>query len=157
MSQPQLPGIVTWLSAKQTVIEIVFVVLIGFALILKFLHLPGADESLMITMLLLASFYFLMGFVPASTDNMIALILSKVFAIGSSVCVIGLLFGFLHLPGAQEQLMIGLLSLAVSGVILLFLIVTARMPKAIHLIIRFVVLGAASLYTFMGLSSAAAQ
>jgi hypothetical protein len=52
--------------------------------------------------------------------------LSKVFGIASSVCLIGLLFVFLHLPGAKEQLMIGLLSLAVSGVMLLFLIVTAK-------------------------------
>lgn len=157
MSQPQTLGIVLWLSAKQIIIEIVLVVLIGFALILKFLHLPGADESLMITMLLLSSFYFLMGFVPASTNNVVALILLKVFAIASAVCVVGLLFVFLHLPGAQEQLMIGLLSLAVSGVILLFLIATARMPKAVHLIIRFVLLGAASLNAFMGLSANSIQ
>lgn len=53
--------------------------------------------------------------------------------------------------------MIGLLSLAVSGVMLLFLIVTAKMPKGVLLIIRFVVLGALSLNAFMSLSATAAQ
>jgi hypothetical protein len=154
----QLPsGIATWLSARQIIIEIVLVVLVGFAFFLKFLYLPGADEALMITMLTLAAFYFLMGFVPASTDNIFVLILSKVFAISSAVCIIGLLFAFLHVSGAKEQLMIGLLSLGVSGFILLFLIITARMPKAIPLIIRFVALGALSLNAFMTLNAYMAQ
>lgn len=62
MSQQIPPKLTSWLSAKQVIIEIVLAALVAFAGILKILHLPGADEMLMISMLTLASFYFLIGF-----------------------------------------------------------------------------------------------
>lgn len=146
--------ILTWISARQVIIEIILVVLVGLALILKYLNLEGADEAIMICMLTLAGFYFALSiYIPIGTDNIVLLVTSKVFGIASTVCLIGLLFTFLHLPGAKEQLMIGLLSLAISGVIMTFLIVTGRMPKAIHIIIRLVVLGALSLNAYMDLSA----
>lgn len=61
MSQLQ-SRIVTWVSGKQLIIEIVLVVLVGFALILKHLNLEGADEAVMITMLTLAGFYFVVAY-----------------------------------------------------------------------------------------------
>ena len=153
----QLPiKLSAWLSDKQVIIEIVLVVLVGFSCILKFLHLPGADEALMITMLTLAAFYFLAGFIY-STERQLIQIPSKIFSIASSVCVIGLLFTFLHLPGAKEQLMIGLLSLAVSGAAMIFLMITSRIQKFIPVFIRLVVLGALSLNAFMGLNALPVQ
>lgn len=145
-----------WLSEKQVIIEIVLVALVGFSCLLKFLHLPGADEALMITMLTLAGFYFLSGFIH-STESKLIQIPSQVFSISSSVCVIGLLFTFLHLPGAKEQLMIGLLSLGASGIAMLFLILTSRIQKFIYIFIRLVVLGALSLNAFMGLKATLAE
>lgn len=146
----------TWLFDKQVIIEIVLVVLVVFAGIFKFLYVPGADEALMITMLTLAGFYFLTGFIQ-STESKLIQIPSQVFSISSSVCVIGLLFTFLHLPGAKEQLMIGLLSLAVSGVAMIFLILTSRIQKFTHIFIRLVVLGALSLNAFVGLNATSVQ
>lgn len=145
-----------WLSDKQVTIEIVLVALVGFSCLLKFLHLPGADEALMITLNSLAAFYFLTGFIHRSESKLIQ-ISSQVFSISSSVCVIGLLFTFLHLPGAKEQLMIGLLSLAVSGVAMIFLILTSRIQKFTHIFIRLVVLGALSLNAFVGLNATSVQ
>jgi hypothetical protein len=149
----QLPiKLTTWLSDKQAIIEIALTVLVGFSCIFKFLHLQGADEALMITMLTLAAFYFLVGFIP-STESQLIQIPSKIFSVASSVCVIGLLFAFLHLPGAKEQLMIGLLSLAVSGAAMIFLMITSRLQKFVPVLIRIVVLGALSLNAFMGLNA----
>jgi hypothetical protein len=154
----QLPlKLSAWLSNKQVIIEIVLAVVVGFACILKFLYyLPGADEALMITMLTLAAFYFLAGFIH-STESQLIQIPTKIYSIASSVCVIGLLFALLHLPGATEQLMIGLLSLAVSGVAMIFLMITSRMQKFIQILIRLAVLGGLSLNAFMTLNANSAQ
>lgn len=153
----QLPlKLSAWLSDKRVIIELVLAVAVGFACIFKFLYLPGADEALMIAILTLAAFYFLVGFIY-STESQLIQIPSKIFSVASSVCVIGLLFALLHLPGATEQLMIGLLSLAVSGVAMIFLMVTGRIQKYIPILIRLVVLGALSMNAFMALNSNPAQ
>jgi hypothetical protein len=153
MSEFQL-RVVAWISAKQLIIEITLVLLVGFALILKYLNLEGADEAIMITMLTLAGFYFAFSiYIPIGTNNIVLLITSRVFGIASTVCLIGLLFTFLQLPGAKEQLMIGLLSLTMSGASIVFLMATGRMPKAMHMIIRLVVLGVLSLNAYMGLNA----
>lgn len=149
-------GISTWLSERGIIIEIILVALVGFACIFKFLNLPGGDDAMTISMMALAGFYFLQAFIYR-TDSQYIQIPNKIFSIGSAVCVIGLLFTFLQLPGAKEQLMIGLLSLAVSGLVVIFLLVTGRTKNFIPVLIRLAVLGGLSLNAYLGLSNTVAQ
>lgn len=149
-------NISTWLSEKKIVIEIILVALMLVACIFKFLNLAVGDDALTISMTALAGFYFLQAFIY-STDSQYIQIPNKIFSIGSAVCVIGLLFTFLHLPGAKEQVMIGLISFAVSGLTIIFLAVTGRAQKFIPVLIRLVVLGGLSLNAFLGLSDTVTQ
>lgn len=141
-----------WLSEKKFIIEIVLVVLVGFAAMFNLLQLTGADEALMIAMLTLAAFYFLSGFIY-STESKLIKIPTQVFSISSSVCMIGLLFSFLHIPGAKEQLMIGLIGLAVSGVAMIVLIATSQTKKFIPVFIRLVILGGLTLNAYIMLNA----
>lgn len=82
---------------------------------------------------------------------MLLIIVSQVFQIASSVSVIGLLFTIMTLPGAKEQLLIGLASMALSGVMIIFLAVTGRAQKFLPVLIRLIVLGGLSLNAWLGL------
>jgi hypothetical protein len=151
----QLPeGISNWIRNREIGIELVLAALVALSAALKFLHLAGADEALMIAMLTLAAFYFLNGFLGQQETN-IASISSKIFSVASSVCVIGLLFAFLRLPGAKEQLTIGLLSLAACTIVSVFLAITGKNQKFVPMLIRVVVLGGVSLNAWLGLSDPA--
>lgn len=153
----QLPeGISTWLRSHEVIIELILAALLALAFAIRFLGLNGADDILMITMLALAAFYFVTAFL-ASQDNSIGIISSKVFSIASAVCVIGLLFSFLRLPGAKEQLTIGLLSMGACAIIIIYLAVTGRTQKFVPMLIRTIVLGGLSLNAWFGLSNLSAH
>ncbi|GEM_PF-1206338 len=149
----QLPeGIATWLRNHGIIIELILAALVALAFAMKFLGLTTADDILMITMLALAAFYFVTAFL-AGQDSSMGIISSKVFSIASSVCVIGLLFSFLRLPGAKEQLTIGLLSMGACTIIVIYLAVTGRTQKFVPMLIRTIVLGGLSLNAWFGLDN----
>ncbi|MEY4929612.1 MAG: hypothetical protein RI909_336 [Bacteroidota bacterium] len=90
---------------------------IGFAFLL--LHLPGADQLIMIGLSSLAMAFFFLAYVPLSVSttnkpDLYALITYKIICIGSSVATIGILFQFLKLQGAPELLMIGAATTGIS-------------------------------------------
>jgi hypothetical protein len=151
------PRMITWLSSKQVIIEIVLVALAVVAFAFKFLELAGGEEMLMIVLLTLASFYFPVGLFMANAESQAVRIPMQIFSISSAVCVVGILFTFLRLPGAKEQLMIGLIGLAVSALALIFLVVTGRAKNLVHVIIRLIVLGGLCLNAYMGLNNVAPQ
>lgn len=82
---------------------------------------------------------------------------TQIFSISSSVCVIGMLFTFLRLPGAKEQIMIGLIGLSLSALALIFLVITGRSKNLVHVLTRLVILGGLSLNAFIGLSNLSPQ
>ncbi len=153
----QLPeGISTWLRSHEVIIELILAALLALAFAIRFLGLNEADDILMITMLALAAFYFVTAFL-ASQNSSMGIISSKVFSIASSVCVIGLLFSFLRLPGAKEQLTIGLLSMGACAIIIIYLAVTGRTQKFVPMLIRTIVLGGLSLNAWFGLNNLSAH
>lgn len=153
----QLPeGISTWLRNHEIKIELILAALLAVAFAIKFLGLNGADDILVVIMLALAAFYFVTAFL-ANQDNSMGIIGSKLFSISSAVCVVGLLFSFLRLPGAKEQLTIGLLSMSVCTIITIYLAVTGRTQKFVPMLIRTIVLGGLSLNAWFGLNNLSAH
>src|SRR5689334_21534579 len=128
-----LPKILKW-------IEIVSILIIAIAILLKLLNLSGAAELLLVSLSTLAIDYFFWSFlavpqsVTASKTTLMEVLpatLSKVMFIGVSVLCVAYLFTFLHLKGANEMMMIGLLTLVgcVGLSMLMILGNRERMPK----------------------------
>lgn len=148
----QLPeSISRWVKDREIILEIIFAALVVLAVAMKFSNIQRSEDALMLAMLVLASFYFLTAFIQRQEGNVLLIIVSQVFQIASSVSVIGLLFTIMRLPGAKEQLLIGLASMALSGVIIIFLAVTGRAQKFLPVLIRLIVLGGVSLNVWLGL------
>ncbi|MBL7834839.1 MAG: hypothetical protein JNK18_12845 [Cyclobacteriaceae bacterium] len=147
----QLPeSISRWVKDREIILEIIFAALVVLAVAMKFSNIQRSEDALMLAMLVLASFYFLTAFIQRQEGNVL-IIVSQVFQIASSVSVIGLLFTIMRLPGAKEQLLIGLASMALSGVMMIFLAVTGRAQKFLPVLIRLLVLGGLSLNVWLGL------
>lgn len=148
---------IQWISTNKLYVEISLVALVAISFMLNYLSVSGGAEALMITMLTLAGFYFISAFFMVEIDRPIIAILLKVFSIASSVCIIGLLFTALHLPGASEQLLIGTISMGVAGLIIAYMMITGQASKFIPLLIRLVILGGISLSTLLTLQSQSVQ
>lgn len=149
----QLPeGISTWLRKHAVVIELILAALVALAFAMKFMGLNGADEVLILAMLTLGGFYFPISFLCLyKSQSQATLVLSQIFSVASAVGTVGLLFTFLKLPGAKEQLTIGLLSMSGCTVITIYLAVTGRAQKFLPVLIRTIVLGGLSLNAWLGL------
>lgn len=154
MSNPY-EKVAAWIRAHELIIEFILAALVACAGVIKFLHLAGADDILQVTMLTLAGFYFLSGFLQKG-ERAIRLGAARLFAITSSICVVGLLFTFLQMPGASQQLFIGLLSLVPCGIALIILAVNERSQKIIPMFVRLVVLGGLSLNAWLALEASGA-
>ena len=101
-------------------IEIGCVLVIVVAIFFRLLSLPFSGEILLVGLLTLATVYFLGSFRVvthnAATSKMgladiLPFTLTKVMFIGISVLCIAYLFTILHLKGANEMMIVGLLTL----------------------------------------------
>lgn len=148
----QLPERISrWIKDHEIMLEIIFAALVVLAVAMKFSNIERSEDALMLAMPALASFYFLTAFIQKQEGKVLLIIVSQVFQIASSVSVIGLLFTIMRLPGAKEQLLIGLASMALSGVMIIFLAVTGRAQKFLPVLIRLIVVGGLSLNAWLGL------
>jgi len=109
--------------------------------VLKMLHYPG-DEIVIISLSVLSGIYFLSAYTPPPVEDeseeknqqqgfgalLGRTIVPKVLGIGSSVCVIGVLFTIEHYSGFREMLLIGSTSLAAAS--LLGLLTTMNNERA---------------------------
>lgn len=141
-----------WIKERQIILEIILAALVLLTAALKFRNMTGADDAFILAMLALASFYFLTAFLHRQ-ESKVVIIVTQVFQIASSVSVIGLLFTFMRLPGAREQLLIGLLSMAACALIIIFLAVKGHIQKFLPMLIRVIVLGGLSLDALLGLGN----
>jgi hypothetical protein len=107
--------IITLVTSHKNKIESALALLVILSSLAKVFHLPFADEMTMITMSSLAMYYFLSAYLPSPIANLYAIIAWKVIGIGCSVCIIGMLFGFLHMPGAANMLVIGVPTIFIAG------------------------------------------
>ena len=65
----------------------------------------------------------------------------KVLNISSAVCVIGIMFSILKYEGAEQMLIIGTSSLAISGLILAYFTLTSGVGKLGPLLLRIAIIG----------------
>lgn len=148
MFQNKLIG---WLAMHQIRIEgvLVAVVIVG-----GILRHTGVEDPTLITfsMVTLGIFYFISAYFPSSAKNVLAIMSLKVAHIASSTCVVGLLFAVLHLTGAEKMLMVGVLSITIAGVILIFYAITNEWRASyIPLFTRILFLGGFSALAYMQL------
>lgn len=143
------PKLLKWLFVHRFKIEIVIVLLVVLSVILKIAGTGGSDEALMISMTILAGFYFVSAFFMVEMNSVLMVITLKVFSIASSVCIIGLLFTILKLSGAQQMLMIGVTSMGLAAVGLVFQATRVWNNNYLPLLIRVVALGVISLNTLL--------
>jgi hypothetical protein len=122
-----LPKILTWT-------EIASLIVTCIGVLLKILHYQGAPEMLMVGLLTLATTYFLFAYTVVtfkeekqrSFIDLLPMILRKVMFIGLSVYCVALMFTFLQLSGADQQMTIGLLVIAIGTGISMILILGNR-------------------------------
>src|SRR5687767_3058439 len=103
-------------------IEILLFVVTAFAIHMKFTVYTGGDELIMLSLTLLAVFYFALGFLLFNNVRLLRVFKSESYkditalkvtgAIGlgialSQICI-GIVFKVLDLPGADEMLLIGI-------------------------------------------------
>jgi hypothetical protein len=128
-----LPKIVKWTEILGLIVSVA-------GILFKILHLPGADELLTIGLMTLSSTYFISGFIvvpipddgkPKGFADLLIVILRKVMFIGLAVCLVGFLFALLHLAGANEMLMIGIGTLAMSILMSMVLVLGKRERMAL--------------------------
>ena len=115
-----------------------------------YMGMVGAQAALIISMLSLALLYFLSTSLPHQTTSVLGNVARKVVGLSSAVVVVGLLFTVLHLSGAQQMLLVGVGSLALSGSLLLYVWLTTQ-GNYFPLLIRVVVLGGIGVSTLMAL------
>jgi hypothetical protein len=126
----------TIIVRHQTKIENVLAFLVIISAVFRILHWPGGAELLMISMSSLAVYYFISTYFPSPLENVYATIAWKIVGITSSICVIGILFSFLHMPGAANMLLIGVCGLFISGMALLIFAMRQWSYKFLPLFIR---------------------
>lgn len=115
--------------------EMICLLVIVAALMFKLMHWAGADAGLMVSLLTLASVYFLSAFTmvdskpsdkPMGILDLLPTIVGKVLFIGLAAYCVGFLFGILRLVGADQQLLVGLLSLALGTLLAMALALQDR-------------------------------
>ncbi len=112
------------------------------------LHLPGADQLLLIGFSTLAMAYFLLAFIPfhipaGSHPDVYITVLYKVIYIGCSVATIGILFQFLKFNGAGEILLIGSV---VAGIALIVSVLMIAKNKDNWVVLKDAIIRGASLF-----------
>lgn len=95
----------------------------------------------MISMTTLAIFYFLSAYLSPEIDTKFGAIACKVLNISCSVCVIGVAFSILKFEGAEQMILIGTTSLAISGLILAYYVFSSGLSKLGPLLLRMVIIG----------------
>lgn len=148
-------------------LEKIMVIVVLAGATLKYLHLTGADEILMLSMSTLAAVFYLRGFNAGRSgdtqqqqtgfaDLFAGAIVPKVSWIACSVVVIGALFAMLNLRGAGEMLAVGVSALSMSCIFAGYFLVTGSVftPALINVLYRAAPLCAFGWYMFMNLPPA---
>jgi hypothetical protein len=116
---PRENMVMNLISGNKVIIEVILTILSLVSLIL--FHAQFDQHLfLMLTFMTLAAFYFLSAFFPPETDVLFLGIAAKVVGIASAVSTVGILFSLLAIEGAKNQLVVGMTSLAIGSVILIW-------------------------------------
>jgi hypothetical protein len=144
-------------------LEKIIAIGILLSLILKFSLISGADMIFMCTMLILACIYYPFGFLffnqiklrhifkKVSYKNVTTLkiIVAVITGLGLSAIVVGALFKLLHLSGADQMLLLGLIMTAVTLVISLILLFNQNDPTSKFILWRVGIIGAIGIFLLL--------
>lgn len=139
------------LAHHQVRIEITLTVAVLLAALANYTNMQSGEQLLMITMVVLATFYFLGAYLPPTGTSVLSVIVTKIAGFSSAVCVVGLLFTFLHLQGALNMLVVGFIALAIAGLVLLYLWMTSKANDRFSLLVRIALLGGVTLSALLEL------
>ncbi len=139
-----------WLSSNKVIIEIILVGLVIISVLTNY-FIDDSPMMLMLSMLILATFYFISANLVPEAGGIMTIISTKVISISSAVCMMGLMFTILKWQGASEMLLIGTTSIVFAGIILLFNGIKNWNQKYVPLLIRVVVLGSISASTLLAI------
>jgi hypothetical protein len=125
-------------------VEVALIMLVIIVAFSDQLGVGVSENVLMVSMMLLAVFYFISAYFIPELQGMLAVVSAKVVSISSAICVIGLLFAILKLTGADQMLMIGTLSIFIAGIFLLVHAIKSWSKEYVPLFLRVLILGTLS-------------
>jgi len=135
------PKLDRWLTERKLKIELFLAGLVAVSLLAYHTHLRESPQMIMVSMTTLAIFYFLSSYLTPDIEGNFGAIACRVLCISCSVCVIGLMFSILKFEGADQMILIGTTSLAISGVILAGYAISTGVRKLGPLLLRIVIIG----------------
>lgn len=111
-----------------------------FTLMLLYLETELSSALIGISLTTLSMFYFLISFIPKNDIKTILMIGIKVVNIGSSVCLIGIMYKILSLPGANIMMSVGLISMISAGAIIVLTSLNNWTDKTTRLALRVILI-----------------
>lgn len=149
--------IVNWLRENKTKVELVLVVLLAAAALLHYYAtIEGSEQAVVLFAFALAGFYFLSSFFVPDEELplLFATVGIKVINISSAVSLVGIVFVLTGAEGALDMLMVGLLSLIIAGLLILYFLVTLGASKLLPYLVRVICLGGITGYMFFSVYKA---
>jgi hypothetical protein len=142
MRTNQLPeGMVTFLNKYEPRTELILWIFFMFTLILRYLETELSSTLIGISLTTLSIFYFLISFIPLKDIKTIRMIAIRVVNIGSSVCLIGIMYKILSIPGANIMMSVGLLSMISAGAIIILTSLNDWTDKTTRIALRIILIG----------------
>ena len=142
MRTNQLPkGMTTFLNKYESRTETILWIFFMFTLMLLYLETELSSMLIGISLTTLSMFYFLIAFIPLNDIQIIRMIAIKVVNIGSSVCLIGIMYKILSFPGAYIMMNVGLLSMISACAILILTSLNNWTDKTTRLTLRVLLIG----------------
>jgi hypothetical protein len=143
MRTNQMPkGMITFLNKYESRTELILWIFFIFTLILLYLEIEQSSMLIGISLTTLSIFYYLIAFIPLNDIQKIQIIAIKVVNIGSSVCLMGIMFKILNFTGANMMLNIGLLSMISAGGVIILTGLNNWTDKTTRLAMRILLIGA---------------
>ena len=134
-------GMTTFLNKYESRTELILWIFLMFSLMLLYLETELSSTLIGISLTTLSIFYFLIAFIPLNDIQIIRMIAIKVVNIGSSVCLVGIMYKILSLPGANIMMSVGLLSMISAGAIIILTSLNNWTDKTIKLALRVILIG----------------
>ena len=139
------------LSRHRLLVESLLATLVAVSVVLNYYRIEGGPTVVLITMLILAGFYFIGAYFGPGEGSVFTIIATKVISISSSICVIGILYTILKFSGATQLVMIGTISLVIAGIILLISAMTSWNSRYLPILLRVIMLAIISGNTLLHL------
>jgi hypothetical protein len=143
MRTNQMPeGMTIFLNNYESRMESILWIFFMFTLLLRYLETELSSTLIGISLTTLSIFYFLISFIPRNDIKVIRTISFKVVNIGSSVCLVGIMYKILSLPASNIMMSVGLLSMISAGAIIILTSLNNWTDKTTRLALRVILIWA---------------